>query len=216
MKIGTKSVLFGAHAFWLHPFFVALGWWKLYGFPWDPRLWVAFFVHDLGYWRMPDMDGEEGEKHPLWGAELAAGFCDGITVTDEGPVRRLMERGFSSFCAHFWGKSPPWYWAFFVRDHSRFLAKRNGVSPSRLCMADKLAVALEPWWLYLPRVIASGEIREYMALSRDRNAKYGRERRRERDFRSRREWCERMQDHCRNWALEHKDGRPDTWTPEAG
>ena len=48
MKVGTKSVLFGAHAFWLHPFFVAVAWTRLYGFPWDPRLWVAFFVHDLG------------------------------------------------------------------------------------------------------------------------------------------------------------------------
>ena len=47
MKIGTKSVLFGAHCFFLHPFFVAVAWWKLYGFPVDPRLWVAFFVHDL-------------------------------------------------------------------------------------------------------------------------------------------------------------------------
>jgi hypothetical protein len=32
MKIGTKSVLFGAHCFLVHWFFVALGWWKLYGF----------------------------------------------------------------------------------------------------------------------------------------------------------------------------------------
>lgn len=50
MKTGTKSVLFGAHCFFIHPLFVALAWWKLFGFPWDPRLWVAFFVHDLGYW----------------------------------------------------------------------------------------------------------------------------------------------------------------------
>ena len=53
MKIGTRSVLFGAHAFWLHPWFVAAAWWKLYGFPWDPRLWVAFFLHDLGYFGKP-------------------------------------------------------------------------------------------------------------------------------------------------------------------
>ena len=49
MNIGTKSVLFGAHQFLIHPWFVAWGWWTLYGFPWDPRLWVAFVVHDLGY-----------------------------------------------------------------------------------------------------------------------------------------------------------------------
>lgn len=70
MKIGTKSVLFGAHCFLLHPWFVAYAWWKLYGFPWDPRLWVAFFVHDIGYWGKPNMDGEEGEQHPNLGADI--------------------------------------------------------------------------------------------------------------------------------------------------
>ncbi len=40
MNVGTRSILYGAHAFWLHPWFVAWGWWRLYGFPWDPRLWV--------------------------------------------------------------------------------------------------------------------------------------------------------------------------------
>src|SRR5690348_11894818 len=47
-SIGTKSVICGAHCFFLHPWFVALAWWKLYGFPWDPRLWFAFWLHDLG------------------------------------------------------------------------------------------------------------------------------------------------------------------------
>jgi hypothetical protein len=70
MKIGTKSVLFGAHQFLLHPWFVAFAWWKLYGFPFDPRLWVSFFVHDLGYIGKPNMDGPEGDMHPHWGACL--------------------------------------------------------------------------------------------------------------------------------------------------
>src|SRR5437870_4037739 len=47
MSIGTKSVLFGAHCFFLHPLFVALAWTRLYGFPRDWRLYLAFFVHDL-------------------------------------------------------------------------------------------------------------------------------------------------------------------------
>ncbi|WP_156133229.1 hypothetical protein [Lacinutrix sp. Hel_I_90] len=70
MKIGTKSVLFGAHCFFLHPFFVARAWTKLYGFPLDPRLWIAFFVHDLGYLGKPNMDGEEGETHVELGAKI--------------------------------------------------------------------------------------------------------------------------------------------------
>lgn len=44
MTVGTKSLLFGAHQFLIHPWFVAWGWWTLYGFPFDPRLWAAFFV----------------------------------------------------------------------------------------------------------------------------------------------------------------------------
>ena len=70
MRVGTKSVLFGAHCFFLHPWFVAAAWWRLYGFPWDPRLWVAFFVHDIGYLGKPNMDGPEGESHPELGARI--------------------------------------------------------------------------------------------------------------------------------------------------
>jgi hypothetical protein len=70
VKIGTKSVLYGAHCFFLHPWFVAAAWWKLYSFPWDPRLWIAFFIHDLGYFGKPNMDGPEGEEHPRWAATV--------------------------------------------------------------------------------------------------------------------------------------------------
>lgn len=70
MKIGTKSLLFGAHQFILHPVCVLLAWWRLYGFPWDPRIWLAALVHDWGYWGMPDIDGLEGKRHPLFGASL--------------------------------------------------------------------------------------------------------------------------------------------------
>lgn len=74
MKIGTKSVLFGAHCFIIHPWFVAYAWFKLYGFPVDPRLWIAFFVHDLGYIGKPNMDGQEGELHPYFGAKIMSVF----------------------------------------------------------------------------------------------------------------------------------------------
>ena len=74
MNVGTKSVLFGAHCFFLHPWFVAFAWWKLYGFPFDPRLWVAFFAHDLGYIGKPNMDGPEGETHPQLGAKIMSVF----------------------------------------------------------------------------------------------------------------------------------------------
>jgi hypothetical protein len=74
MRVGTKSVLFGAHCFFLHPWFVAAAWWKLYGFPWDPRLGVAFIVHDAGYLGKPNMDGPEGETHVELGAKIMGIF----------------------------------------------------------------------------------------------------------------------------------------------
>lgn len=185
MKIGTKSVLYGAHQFLLHPLFVALAWWKLYGFPWDPRLWVAFYVHDLGYIGKPNMDGPEGETHPELGARI---------------MRKLFGDEWGDFC----------------RYHSRFYAKREGRQFSRLCVADKLAFSLTPRWLYLPMVRATGEIHEYLDLARDRKemdpAKYanmhvstvGHD-----------EWWNDVRDYMVRWVDEHKDLRPDTWTPEA-
>lgn len=70
MKIGTKSILFGGHQFLIHPIALAIAWTKLYGFPYEYRLWVAFFVHDLGYIGKPNMDGTEGEAHPEFGAKI--------------------------------------------------------------------------------------------------------------------------------------------------
>lgn len=219
MNIGTKSVLYGAHCFFIHPWFVALGWWKLYGFRrvlfeveggnslrrkfyrvtpslWNPLLWVAFFVHDLGYWGKPNMDGAEGEKHPYWGAKLLYNLTGNYA------------------------------WWCFVAYHSRFLAKQDQQDYSPLCVADKLAVPLEPWWLYLPRVIATGEIEEYMALAGVMNpeSKYAGEpeispssakyKHMQGKQSTRRAWFENMTKYMRAWVAEHKDGRPDTWTPD--
>jgi len=70
VTIGTKSVLFGAHQFILHPIVLFIAWWQIFRFPWDPRLWVLFFIHDLGYVGKPNMDGPEGETHVEFGANL--------------------------------------------------------------------------------------------------------------------------------------------------
>jgi len=74
LKTGTKSILFGVHQFFIHPLLVAQAWSMLYGFPFDPRLWLCFFVHDLGYFGKPNMDGPEGEKHVLLGANIMRVF----------------------------------------------------------------------------------------------------------------------------------------------
>lgn len=180
MKIGTKSVLFGVHQFAIHPWFVALAWWRLYGFPFNPLLWIAFFVHDLGYYGKPNMDGTEGEEHP----EFAA---------------RLMNRLFDH------PKNPEGgrHWFFFCLLHSRFYSKRLGLPFSRLCVADKLALSLTPRWLYLIQSNLTGEIHEYM---------HGTGARSPAGNRSQWQWLTDVQNHCKKWALEHVDGKPDSWT----
>lgn len=206
MRIGTKSVLFGVHAFWLHPFLLAWAWWRLWGWRTvtdhatglavslrDWRLWLVFFVHDLGYWGQPNMDGPEGEMHPFWGAKLLTRWCD---------------KGLE----HVWVRQGQCWlgpWGMFVLLHSRFLAKALGRPFSLLCVADKLVIAAEPSWLYLPRVRASGEVYEYMAKANGRYAMGI-------SVDSQREWHQGIRDYCRRWVEEHRDGRDDTWTPSGG
>lgn len=144
MKIGTKSVLYGYHQFLIHPFFVAWGWTKLYGFPWDPRLWACFFLHDLGYWGKPNMDGPEGEKHVLWGAEVIHRLFDPLDGTIGVDAKR------ESF-----------EWGYLSLLHSRYYAKQMNAQPSRLCFADKLAFILYPEWLALTLYWLTGEWKEY-------------------------------------------------------
>jgi hypothetical protein len=236
VKIGTRSVLFGAHCWLLHPWFVFAAWRKLYGFPWDPRLWVAFFVHDLGYIGKPNMDGPEGERHVEFGAWL---------------MRRLFDRGYDKVdrCAVSYAEAEillaqddHWRldtehedrnpfgglwsvvyicrlqrratWYEFCLYHSRFYAKKDNKPFSRLCVADKLSIVLTPAWLYLPMVRWSGEIDEYMSLARDggQGEKYAST---GIPIHSELRWYQGVQEYLRRWVDEHKDGREDTWTPNA-
>src|ERR1700690_2156613 len=136
MKIGTKTLLWGYHQFILHPLLVAAAWWKLYGFPWDPRLWVAFFIHDLGYVGKPNMDGVEGQQHPYWGAEVMCFLFD---------------------------LTPPYdTWYKFTIYHSRTLANLYFAPLSRLGYADKLAFLYYPKWLLKILYALSGEGAEYL------------------------------------------------------
>lgn len=215
MTVGTKSVLFGAHQFLIHPWFVAWGWWTLYGFPFDPRLWVSFFVHDLGYIGKLNMDGPEGERHPVLGASLMAIF-DGVW-----PIRPKFLIGGEGIAACWMtnrGAVHMGTWAKFSLLHSRYFAKTLGLQPSRLCMADKLAIALTPGWLYLPLVRASGEIHEYMAHAKHRivgNINITDDEKQRVISASQTEWYQGVQSYCRRWAFAHRDGAVDTWTSDA-
>jgi hypothetical protein len=70
MKTGTKSLLFGVHQFLWHPLTVLIAWHHLYGRP-SWRELVCIIIHDWGYWGSPNMDGDEGERHPEWAAKVA-------------------------------------------------------------------------------------------------------------------------------------------------
>lgn len=208
MKVGTRSVLYGAHCFFLHPFFVAWAWWQLYGFPWDPRLWVAFFVHDLGYIGKPNMDGPEGERHPIMGARLMTALFD--HSTPDADILSITEWQIGR-------RSNLGRWGQFVLLHSRYFAKTLGMQPSRLCVADKLAISLTPAWLYLPMVRATGEIQEYRAHAKHRSVVDAQVSAEERDklLAGEAEWYAGVQSYCRRWAFEHCDGREDRWTSDA-
>jgi len=64
MRLGTRSLLWGCHQFILHPLFVLIAWYRLYGAPTPAQL-LAIIVHDWGYYGCETMDGPDGSKHPL-------------------------------------------------------------------------------------------------------------------------------------------------------
>lgn len=132
MRVGTKSLLFGGHQFLVHPSFVVVAWVRLYRGPPNPKELVCIIIHDWGYWGKPNMDGEEGELHPLWGARVAS---------------RLLGKEYYGLTAY----------------HSRSMARRDEAPLSRLCLADKLGVAMMPTWLWVLLTRLSGEVHEYMS-----------------------------------------------------
>lgn len=197
MNIGTKSILFGAHCFFIHPWFVAAGWAKLYGFPWDPRLWMAFFLHDIGYWGKPNMDGPEGESHPTVGAKIMGKLFD---TSCPGCADEVV-------CARLSNCLATNYWHNFCLYHSRYYAKRHGEPVSKLCFADKLAFTLTPSWLYLPMVTATGEIKEYL-----KNAQVADSAHWTPTGYDKRKWHKQLCEYMRSWVTAHINGNEDTWT----
>lgn len=138
MKVGTKSLLFGYHQFMLHPILVWRAWVRLYGWTWSLPTVASFFIHDLGYWGKPNMDGPEGKMHPFGGAGIAHFLFDEINGSK---------------------------WYLFNLYHSRSMAKMYYAEPSMLCYADKLAFMLYPRWLLKVLYWMSGEGIEYRSTS---------------------------------------------------
>jgi len=218
MKVGTKSVLFGAHCFLWHPLFVAIAWIKLYGWPWDPRIWIAFFVHDLGYWGKPNMDGPEGELHVEFGARVMHWLFDRSKVEKHAEYycsrlryEELFKEGYKPYQVvgphlFFKRKIRSTAWRDFCLYHSRYYAKKKGAMPSRLCFADKLSICITPRWLYLPFVNATGEIKEYLKNAQKEDSSNWT------PVWDQVKWFNQLRAHMRVWVRVHIDGREDTWT----
>lgn len=197
LPVGTKSLLFGVHCWFIHPFVVALAWKRLYGWPTDIRIWAAFIVHDWGYWGHTAMDSPEAEQHPVLGARIMHWLFD----------RRVFNWKRYNECFRYDDSADECYseWYDFTLYHSRFLAKKNGAQFSRLCVADKAALYIEPFWFYLFRARMSGEIYEYLqqqpkmpaGLSQTDQFKW---------------WHAYVVQYLVGWVNEHKDCREDKWT----
>lgn len=54
----------------VHPIVVGIAWRRLWGIPWNPRLWFAFVLRDAGYFSKPNLEGEGGERHVELGARI--------------------------------------------------------------------------------------------------------------------------------------------------
>lgn len=141
MKIGTKSVLFGIHCFFIHPVVVALAW-RRYWDKWPQHLseWVAIICHDLGYWNCPEIDGPCGKQHPWRSAHIAEKVMAKLGRPKDEQIAAVLH----------------------VLGHSRSFCKEYGFRISPLCAPDKLSVIFEPRWFYFLRSTLSGELNEFV------------------------------------------------------
>lgn len=102
MNVGTKSSLYGVHAFWWHPITVALAWKKIYG-TW-PRWaeWVAIALHD-NYFGCENIDGPEGKLHPARNGKIARIFggkyAEELVRFHSRDFSRSADRNPSALCA---------------------------------------------------------------------------------------------------------------------
>src|SRR5262245_12082195 len=145
MNIGTRTILFGVHQFLWHPFTVYRAWCWLYGR--RPNWWqtIAILTHDLGYWGKPNLDGEEGRKHPYGGAFFAEWLAEGVANLLRIP--NSIEYGNATYAL--------------ALGHSKELCRKRNTIPSLLCWADKACVLFDPPWLYLLRTRLAGELSEF-------------------------------------------------------
>lgn len=71
MRLGTKTMLFGVHQLFVHPFLVTISWILLYKSLPSYKELFCIFIHDWGYFGKKDLKGADGDTHPELGANIA-------------------------------------------------------------------------------------------------------------------------------------------------
>lgn len=203
MTAGTRSVLYGVHMFAIHPFVVAFGWFRAFSFRstpmfpgdgarvsyrtslFDPRLWLAFAVHDVGLFGKPDMDGPVGETHPEVGA-------------------RWMRRAFGNAWGDFCLLHSRYYSARLGRPVSSLCIADKWaivVEPSWLYLPRAWASGELREYLVNARKRALNDPTNLSSTERDAFLSQ----------RARR-WHPAIKSYMARWLATHSDGQPDTWT----
>jgi len=184
MTVGTRSVLYGAHCAVLHPWFLAVAWSKLYGFPWDVRLWASFWLHDIGYISKPNMDGSEGETHVELGARIM-GLLFGeswaaFTAAHSRYWAKRNGRQFSRLCVAdklAFVLTPAWLYLPMTR--------ATGELSEYMLRAKERQAGSEHFTDYESARLNSSDARE---------------------------WLEGLKSYTQRWVDEHRNGGADNWT----
>jgi hypothetical protein len=184
VNVGTKSVLYGAHCAILHPWFLVLAWWKIYGFPRDARLWASFWLHDIGYFQKRDMDGIDGETHVELGSRIMALLFDdswgAFTAAHSRYWAKRHGRQVSRLC---------------VADKLAFV-----LTPAWLYLPMARATGELAEYMLRAKERQAGSEHFTAEESAQLNSQDARE------------WLAGLKSYTRRWIEEHKDGGVDHWT----
>jgi len=163
VKIGTKSLLIGAH--WPpHILMVILAWKWLYG-TWPTwREFLAICIHDIGYIGVVEMDGPDGTMHPERGARIA----DTCLGAEYGALIRGHSKGYAEAVgvplSKLYGPDklshalePSWLYVFRTRltgEIRQYRSTAHGCAPRN----DDSAVSDYEWFRVIRARMAKGGI----------------------------------------------------------
>jgi len=164
-----------------------VAWWRLFGFPCDPRLWVGFLVHDLGYLGRPNVEGAGSEGHVELGGRI---------------MTRLFGKQWGSLCfrhsrywCHVHGQP---YSKLCVADKLAFV-----LTPGWLYLPMvKASGELREYMAASQARQAGGKFSEVeLCLIGSRDPRV---------------WLEGLKSYTRRWVAKHRERHLDTWTAPRG